>query len=88
MVDSTQILIALVIVVLTVMLSIIGVQVYFILREFQKTIKKVNKVLDDTGQISESVSKPMSMFSSMLMGIKSGSAIMRALTRGREKGQN
>ena len=84
MVDSTQVLIALVIVTLTVLLSVISVQVYFILREFQKTIKKVNKVLDDTGQISESVSKPITTVSAMLMGIKGGSAIMKALTKGKE----
>lgn len=57
MIDVTQILIASVIVVLTATLTIVAIQVLFILREFRQTLKKANKVLDDTGIISESVSK-------------------------------
>ncbi len=62
------------------MLGVIGVQVYFILREFRVTLQKANKVLDDTGVISESVSKPVSMLSSLAFGLKGGTAIMKALT--------
>lgn len=80
MVDATQFLLVFVIVVITVMLSIISFQVFFILREFRNTLTKANKVLDDAGVVSESVSKPVSLVSSMLMGIKGGSAIMQALT--------
>ena len=39
----------------------------------------INKILDDTGIISESVSRPINMVSTMLMGIKGGSAIMKLL---------
>lgn len=61
MIDATQILLMLIILVLTTMLTVIGVQVFFILREFRVTLQKANKVLDDTGVISESVSQPVSM---------------------------
>lgn len=85
MIDATQALLAFVILVVTVMLSVICVQVYFILREFRNTLQKANKVLDDTGIISESVSKPVSMFSTMITGIKGGSALMKVLTKGGRK---
>ncbi len=85
MVDGTQLLLTVVIVVLTVMLSVIFVQVYFILREFRNTLTKANKVLDDTGVISESVSKPVSMFSTMVTGIKGGQMIMNLLNKGKHK---
>ncbi|MCL4397784.1 hypothetical protein M1403_02015 [Patescibacteria group bacterium] len=85
MVDATQFLLVFVIVIITVMLSIICVQVYFILREFRQTLTKANKVLDDTGVISESVSKPISTLSTMLLGVKGGSAIVKALTEKRPK---
>lgn len=88
MVDITQMLLAFVVLIATVILSIIGVQVFFILKEFQNTIHKVNKVLDDTGEISESVSKPISMFSAMLMGIRGSSSIIKTLTRDRQKEHN
>ena len=80
MVDATQFLLVFVIVVITVMLSVISVQVFFILREFRNTLTKVNKVLGDAGVVSESVSRPVSLLSSMLMGIKGGSSLMQALT--------
>lgn len=70
MIDATQLLLGFVILVVTAMLTIIGVQVYFILREFRRTLAKANKVLDDTGIISESVSRPVSLLSAMMMGVK------------------
>ncbi|MCL4389782.1 MAG: hypothetical protein M1484_01665 [Patescibacteria group bacterium] len=85
MIDLTQLLIALVILVLTSLLTIVGFQVYLILREFRATIQKANKVLDDTGVISESVSKPVSMLSSIMLGLRGGTKIMQALTKEKEK---
>ncbi len=70
MVDATQFLLVFVIVVITVMLSVISVQIFFILKEFRKTLTKANKVLDDTGIISESVSKPINLISGILVGLK------------------
>lgn len=66
MIDFTQLLLAFVILIATVMLSVISVQVYFILREFRHTLTKANKVLDDTGVISESVSKPISIIATAM----------------------
>lgn len=66
MVDSTQILLIVVIVILTLLLSIIGIQVFFILREVQRSIQKVNKMLDDAGTISESIVKPIASLSSSI----------------------
>ena len=88
MIDVNQMLLAFMVLILTVILSVIGVQVYFVLREFRDTIHKVNKVLDDTGQISESVSKPISMLSAMIMGIRGSSSILKMLTKDRSKGQD
>ena len=81
MIDVTQLLLGFVILVVTGMLTVICVQVYFILREFRQTLSKANKVLDDTGVISESVSKPVSMVSAMVTGLKGGATIMKALTK-------
>lgn len=87
MIDTTQILLMLIILVLTTMLTVIGVQVFFILREFRVTLQKANKVLDDTGVISESVSKPISLMSTLLLGVKGGSGIVKALTKNRNSGK-
>jgi len=54
--ETTQIfLLTGVVTALTILLIIIGVQVFFILREVQQSIKKMNKILDDAGIVSGSI---------------------------------
>lgn len=85
MTDPAQTALFLVVVALTILLVVLGVQVYFILRELRKTIDKANKVLDDTGVITESVSKPISSLSSLTMGLKTGATIAKILNGGKKK---
>lgn len=73
--DAAQIVLLLVIVVLTILLIVLGIQVYFILRELRKTVMKANKVLDDTGSITGSVSRPISSLSSFATDAKIGTII-------------
>ena len=70
MIDPAQTALFLVIIVLTILLLILGVQVFFILRGLRQTIDKANKVLDDTGVITESVSGPISNLSSLATELK------------------
>ena len=79
MTDPAQTVLFLVIIILTVLLVVLGIQVFFILRELRKTINKANKVLDDTGVITESVSKPISSLSTLAMGLKTGAKIAKIL---------
>lgn len=84
MIDPAQTALFLVIIVLTLLLIILGIQVFFILRELRKTISKTNKILDDTSAITESVSGPISSFSSIAMGLKAGTRLARILN-GKDK---
>ena len=79
MTDPAQTTLFLVIIILTILLIVLGIQVFFILRELRKTIDKANKILDDTGVITESVSKPISNFSSLTMGLKTGATIAKII---------
>lgn len=79
MIDPAQTALFLVIIVLTILLLVLGIQVFFILKELRKTIDKLNKVLDDTGTITESVSKPISSLSNLAVGLKAGARIARIL---------
>lgn len=74
--DSAQIILIIVIILLTVLLLALGVQVFFILREFRKTVSKANKVLDNTDVITQSVSAPISSLSSIATGIKTGASFI------------
>lgn len=82
--DITQILLVMVVTVLATVLTIVGIQIIHILKEFRKTVEKTNKILDDTGTVTESIAKPMSSMSGLIMGIKSGLEIFDVLKRRRE----
>ena len=70
--DSAQIILIIVIILLAILLFALGIQVFFILKEFRKTVSKANKVLDNTNVITHSVSAPISSLSSIATGIKTG----------------
>ena len=68
--DPVQILLFAVASVLTVLLLVLGVEVFFILRESYRALKKLNRVLDNAGSVSEAVSKPRVGFANFVEGIK------------------
>lgn len=68
--DPVQILLFVVATVLTLALLVLGVEVFFILRESYRALKKLNKVLEDAESISSAVSKPILGFASFVEGIK------------------
>lgn len=86
--DPAQTALFLVIIVLTVLLLVLGIQVFFILKELRQTIAKTNKVLDEAGVITESVSGPISSISALAMGLKTGASIaniFKKSTKGHKK---
>lgn len=76
-IDTAQAVLLFVLIVLTILLVVLGIQVFFILKEFRQTVSKANKVLDDTSAITESVSAPLSSLSTITSGIKAGAKIAR-----------
>lgn len=68
--EPTQILLFAVVTILTILLSVVGIQVFFILRDTKKTLDKVNKILDDAGLVSGSVAKPILGFANFVDGVK------------------
>lgn len=84
MIDTAQAVLLLVVVVLTILLLVLGIQIFFILRELRETVSKANKVLDNTGTITESVSGPISSLSNLASGIKTGVSIAKFI-KGKKK---
>lgn len=72
MLDSIQILLIIVITVLTVLLTFIGVEIYQILKEFRRGLKKFNGILDDAHTVSSSVAEPVSEATELFHGLKKG----------------
>ena len=75
MIDSVQFVLLFVIIVLTILLVLLGVQVFFILREVRRTLLKANKVLDTADTITEAVSGPLSSLGSIGGLLGSGSLL-------------
>ncbi len=78
--DTAQILLIVVIVLLAIILLALAIQVFFILKEFRKTVSKANKILDDTGLITESISNPIANLSNLTSGLKLSALVARFLT--------
>jgi hypothetical protein len=72
-IDITQVVLLLVLGILTMLLVVLGIQVYFILKEFRKTVVKANRVLDDTEQITKNVSAPLASLSTLSTTLQASS---------------
>lgn len=85
MLDSAQSLLLIVIVVLTILLIVLGVQTFFILREFRKTLVKTNKVLDEV-KGGSNILKVIGMIAPVILGRNLGKNIFNFLSKdSREK---
>lgn len=85
---ESQIIFPAVLITLTAMLVILGAQVFYILKEFRETVKKVNTVLDDTKTISQSFSQPVSWVSGLVMGLKSTNLLANIFKGGKNVRQS
>ncbi|OGH16441.1 MAG: hypothetical protein A3C30_04595 [Candidatus Levybacteria bacterium RIFCSPHIGHO2_02_FULL_40_18] len=84
MVDPVQAVLLVVIVLLTLLLLVLGVQIFFILKELRRTLSHATRVLENTESITESVSEPMSFFSGLLLSAKSLKTISKILRRAKD----
>lgn len=73
MVDPVQMILLIVIIILTILLVVLGIQVFLILRDLRITVKRANEVLKNVDSITENIDGPLSAFSSLVLGLKSGS---------------
>ena len=85
MIDPVQAVLLVVIILLSLLLLVLGVQVFFILKELRNTLSRATKVLENTESITESVSEPMSLLSGIFLSAKSLSTISKILKKIRDK---
>lgn len=78
--DPVQLTIIGVSITLTVILVIIGIQISFILSEFRQTVVKTNKMLDDAGKVTETVSEGVTSMSGFMNGIRAGVSMITSFT--------
>lgn len=76
MLDLTQTLLVVVIVVLTILLTVIGVQLILILKEFRHTLLRVNQVLDQLEITLHHLSSPISGIGGLIQGVRQGAKLV------------
>lgn len=75
MLDLVQFVLLTVIIILTLVLVVLGIQVFYILTEVRKTVSKTNGLLEKADSITESVKTPLSAISSIALGVKASSLL-------------
>lgn len=73
--DITQAVILSVIVVLAIFLVVIGIQVFFTLKDLRKSLKKANRLMEDADNIVSQIKKPVETAGNMLTALTAGAGI-------------
>jgi len=68
--DTTQLLLTVVLTITTIFLVIVGIQLIFILRDFRRLLKKVNSIVDELEKAGVSLEHGFSEINGFLSGIK------------------
>ncbi len=74
--------------VITILLTIIGIQVAFVFREMRRSIQKVNKIIDDAGSVSGVVSKSVNEIDGVADGMKAALKVFRVFKPKQTKEKN
>ncbi len=68
-------------IVLTVLTVVLGIQVWYILREVRTSLQKMNAMLDDMHKVTGTVGEGVSNFGGLLSGVKAGLSFFSSLRR-------
>jgi uncharacterized BrkB/YihY/UPF0761 family membrane protein len=82
--DTAQIIIVSVITVLTLILSIVGVQIILILQEIKKSLGKVNTIIEDTQSVTSKIARSTSSVTGMLVGLKTALSLFGSFKKKHE----
>lgn len=68
--DTTQLLLTVVLSVTTILLIVVGLQLIFVLRDLRKTIKKVNTIIESFEHMGETLDHSFGEMKGFLGGLK------------------
>lgn len=68
--DSTQLLLTVVLTVTTVLLVVVGIQLIFVLKELRKALQKVNGIIESFEKLGMSVEHSFSELTGFVSGFK------------------
>lgn len=77
--DLLQVALIFLMLLLAVFLTITGIQVFFILRDLQQALKRLNRVLDTGEEIAEDIEKPLGAASGLITTLGAGAKTIKSV---------
>lgn len=74
--EPAQIVLIIVSITLTCLLTLIGIQVYLILKELRESVRKTNKILDHADEAALAIIRPMNSLSESLENLSNIGSIV------------
>ncbi len=78
--DLSQTLLLIIIVVISVILTVIGIQVIIILRDAKHSLRRVDNILEDTEYLTRNLTRSSATFAHLTEGLKSGMQLVSTIT--------
>lgn len=88
--ETLPIIFAVVVVIITIILSVVGIQMIMVLAEVKRTLKKANQTLDEAEAKFKQIVAPLQSLGGMASGLQTGFKVFETfvgwLTKNKEKG--
>ncbi len=78
--DLPQTLLLIIIVIISVILTVIGIQVIIILRDAKHSLRRVDNILEDTEYLTRNLTRSSATLSHLADGLKSGMKLVATIT--------
>jgi hypothetical protein len=85
--DPTQLTIIVISFAIAILLIVLGIQMWYILKEIRSSLQKMNKMLDDAGKVSGTISAGVVGMSGFVNGLKTGISAVTSLLHKKEHGE-
>lgn len=85
MIDTVQAVLLFVIVLLTILFVVLGVQVFYILKDLRQTLKRTNGILENVENLSNGFSGSVSSLTEMIGGASAINTVVKILSLFRRK---
>ncbi len=85
MIDTVQAVLLFVIVLLTILFVVLGIQVFYILKDLRQTIRRTNNILENAEHISANVTNQIESFSNMFGGASAIGSLASVISLFRRK---
>lgn len=80
--DTTQIVLLAIVIILFVFLVALGFQAFFVLRDLRKTLVRMNKLFNDADDLVDQVRKPIATAGNFVTALVAGAGLTHLLKRG------